>query len=111
MNVANTRFAIKSWDEKPYGEATGSAKTTRASVAKVYHGEIEGEGALEYLMAYAQDGSASFVGMERVVGRLGTGVGASFSGTSGRSRAVSPGRCGRWFPAPGRGICRACAAR
>lgn len=68
---ARATFEIKSWDEKPYGEAAGSAKTTRASVAKAYHGEIEGEGALEYLMAYARDGSARFVGMERVVGRLG----------------------------------------
>ncbi len=31
---ANARFAIKSWDEKPYGEGQGLPKLTRASVTK-----------------------------------------------------------------------------
>lgn len=69
--LATGTFEIKNWDEKPYGEAAGSSKTTRASVTKAYQGDIEGEGTLEYLMAYNADGSASFVGMERVVARVG----------------------------------------
>ncbi len=40
-------------------------------VTKTYHGDIEGESTLEYLMMYRQDGTASFVGLERVVGSLG----------------------------------------
>ena len=68
---ATGTFEIRNWDEKPYGEVVGSSKTTRASVTKAYKGDIEGEGTLEYLMAYNADGSASFVGMERVVGRVG----------------------------------------
>ena len=69
--VARATFEITSWDEKPYGEIAGASKTTRASVAKSYQGEIEGEGTLEYLMAYGHDGSASFVGIERFIGRIG----------------------------------------
>lgn len=69
--VAKAEFAIKNWEEKAYNEITGTSKLTRASVTKAYKGEIEGEGTLEYLMAYGNDGSASFVGMERVVGRVG----------------------------------------
>jgi hypothetical protein len=64
-------FQIKSWDEKPYNEIEGLPKLTRASVTKSCKGDIEGEGMLEYLMMYRADGSASFVGLERIVGRLG----------------------------------------
>ena len=69
--LARATFEIKNWDEKPYGEMAGASRLTRASVTKVYKGDIEGEGALEYLMAYGHDGSASFVGIERVIGRIG----------------------------------------
>ena len=70
MTTANARFAIKSWDEKPYDEGQGGPKLTRASVAKSYTGDIEGEGHVEYLMMYRADGSASLVGLERVVARI-----------------------------------------
>ena len=68
---ANARFAIKSWDEKPYSEGADQPKLTRASVIKTYTGDIEGEAQVEYLMMYRRDGSATFVGLERVVGRIG----------------------------------------
>jgi len=67
---AKARFAIKSWDEKPYGEAQEQPKLTKASVTKTYTGDIEGEGRVEYLMMYRADGSATFVGLERITGRL-----------------------------------------
>src|SRR5262245_55776072 len=67
---ANARCAIKSWDEKPYSEGPNVPKLTRASVTKSYTGDIEGEGQVEYLMMYRSDGSATFVGLERVVGRV-----------------------------------------
>ena len=67
---ASARFAIKSWDEKPYSEGPDSPKMTRASVTKTYSGDIAGEGAVEYLMMYRSDGTASFVGLERVSGEV-----------------------------------------
>ena len=70
-NRANATFKLESWDEKPYNEIEGAPKLTRAKVTKTYHGDIEGESILEYLMMYRQDGTASFVGLERVVGSLG----------------------------------------
>jgi hypothetical protein len=72
---ASARFAIKSWDEKPYSEGQDLPKLTRASVMKTFTGDIEGEGRVEYLMMYRSDGSATFVGLERVVGRIGTRTG------------------------------------
>ena len=68
--TANARFAIKSWDEKPYGEGQNLPRLARATVTKALTGAIEGEGLAEYLMMYRGDGSATFVGLERVTGRL-----------------------------------------
>jgi hypothetical protein len=68
---ARAQFAIKNWDEKPYSEGADLPKLTRASVTKTFTGDIEGEGQVEYLMMYKSDGSATFVGLERIVGRLG----------------------------------------
>src|SRR5262252_7027924 len=70
MKTVNARFAIKSWDEKPYREDADKPKLTRATVQKTFTGEIEGEGQVEYLMMYRSDGTATFVGLEQVVGRL-----------------------------------------
>jgi hypothetical protein len=69
--TANGTFKIKNWDEKPYNEMEGGPKLTRAGIILEYHGDIEGESTLDYLMAYPTESSASFVGMERVTGRIG----------------------------------------
>jgi hypothetical protein len=68
--TAHARFAIKGWDEKPYSEGPDLPKLTRASVTKTLTGDIEGESQSEYLMMYRAGGSATFVGYERVTGRL-----------------------------------------
>jgi uncharacterized protein DUF3224 len=68
---ANAQFAIKGWDEKPYHESAGQPKLTRASVTKSYTGDISGDANVEYLMMYRSDGTATFVGLERVVGTIG----------------------------------------
>jgi len=68
--TANARFAITSWDEKPYSEGQDLPRLTRASVTKSFTGDIEGEGHVEYLMMYRNDGSAAFVGLERVIGQI-----------------------------------------
>jgi len=72
---ANARFAIKSWDEKPYGEGEDLPRLVRATVTKTYVGDIDGVSQVEYLMMYSSDGSASFVGLERVSGRIGDKTG------------------------------------
>jgi hypothetical protein len=64
---AKATFDVKAWDEKPYNEMNGLPKLTRVSATKSYQGDITGEGKLEYLMMYRDDGSASFLGLERVV--------------------------------------------
>ena len=74
--TADARFAITRWDEKPWSEGPDVPRLTRASVTRSYSGDIAGEGQVEYLMMYRADGSATFVGLERVVGRIGDRSGA-----------------------------------
>ena len=62
---------MKSWDERPFAEAEVAPKLARANGSDLYHGDIEGEATFEYLMMYHDDGTATYVGLERVVGRLG----------------------------------------
>jgi len=68
--TARAHFAITAWNEKPYSEGADLPKLTKASVTKKLTGDVEGESTVEYLMMYRADGSASFVGLERVVGRV-----------------------------------------
>jgi hypothetical protein len=70
--TVNARFAIKKWDEQAYSEGQDLPRMTRASVTKTFTGDIEGEGQVEYLMMYRSDGSATFVGLERITGRVGS---------------------------------------
>ena len=69
-------FAIDSWEEEPFDEIKGTAKLTRAWVAKTYSGDIDGTSKTQWLMAYSEDGSATFVGLERVVGSFGDRTGS-----------------------------------
>ena len=69
--TASARFAIKSWDEKPFSEGDDLPKMTRASVHKTFTGDIDGEGHVEYVMMYRSDGTAVFFGLERITGRIG----------------------------------------
>ena len=75
--TASARFAIKNWDEKPYSEGQNQPKLTRATVTKTLTGDIEGESQTDYLMMYRADGTAAFVGLERVNGKI-TGKSGSF---------------------------------
>jgi Protein of unknown function (DUF3224) len=68
---ATATFELKGWNEKPFDEAQDPPKLTRATVTKAFQGDIEGESKLEYLMCYRPDGTATFVGLERIVGTLG----------------------------------------
>jgi hypothetical protein len=63
-------FDITAWDEHQFDRRARAGKLTRAKVTKVYKGDIDGESITEWLMAYSNDGSASFVGVERIRGTI-----------------------------------------
>jgi hypothetical protein len=97
---ATARFKIAGWDEKTYTELEGGGKLTQASVKQAFSGEIEGDGAVEWLMCYRPDATAEFVGLQHFVGRIGGRSGSfallqtagSFDGTEARGElSVVPG--------------------
>jgi hypothetical protein len=77
MTTAKGTFTVLSWNEEAYEESDGR-KLTRAEVSQRFDGDIVGEGAAIWLMAYRSDGTAHFVGLQRITatiaGRTGTVV-------------------------------------
>lgn len=101
MTQLTGTFDVMGWEEAPYDNAAGLPKLTHADVCQALHGDIEGEASVTYLMGYRDDGSASFVGMIRVVGSIGERAGSFVMqdvGTFQNSVAK-----GRWTIVPGLG--------
>ena len=65
------RFEIASWDETPFEDGDDATKLTEALVAKRYEGDIKGTSTTKWLLAYAPDKSALFVGVEHLTGTIG----------------------------------------
>jgi hypothetical protein len=103
---ATATFQVKTWEVKPYQELDGGAKLTRESVINSFQGDIEGESTLEYLMFYGEDGSASFVGLERIVGRVGGRSGSFVLQHSGTFEGGSVKSTYRVVPGSGTGELR-----
>ena len=70
MTKAKGSFELASWDEDTYEEMDNGAKLTRASVTQTFSGAAEGDGAAQWLMAYRPDGTAHFVGLQRITGTI-----------------------------------------
>jgi hypothetical protein len=99
--TGNATFTSKTWDEKTYAEMEGGRKLTRVQATFAYTGDIEGEGAVEYLMAYCPDGTGNFVGLEHITGRIGDRTGsfvAQHTGTFDPKSVTT-----RWEFVPGLG--------
>lgn len=62
-------FDITAWEPQEYDDQD-SVKLTRTRVTKTFHGDLEGSSTAELLMASAPTGSAVYVGIERISGRL-----------------------------------------
>lgn len=80
---ATSKFRIEGWDEQPYVENEDGGKLTRATVKQTFAGDIDGEGQVEWLMCYRPDQTADFVGLQRVVGRIGGRSGSVVLETTG----------------------------
>src|ERR687894_1817745 len=98
---ATGTFEIDSWDEEPYDEREGT-KLARVRVAKTFRGDVEGASTTDLLLAYgAEEGSAAYVGFERLVGSV-HGRSGSFvlhhTATSSRD-----GRSATWSVVPDTG--------
>jgi hypothetical protein len=83
MTRLSGTFEIAGWDETTLHESEGGAKTTRAVVQQGFTGDVEGKGEVQWLMCYRPDGTARFVGMQRIEGVIGEQRGAFVAETAG----------------------------
>jgi len=97
---ATGTIEVIGWAPKAYDELDGAATLVGIEVIELFHGDIEGEGRARLLQALRSDGSATFVGHERVsatvAARSGTFV-FQDEGTLSPKGDVD----GSWFVVPG----------
>lgn len=69
MTTTSGRFDLPRWDEEVYDDADG-AKLVRVSSSKAFEGGISGTSEVQILQAFARQGSAAYVAIERVAGEV-----------------------------------------
>jgi hypothetical protein len=98
---ANAVITVHKYEPVPYDEPAEGPALTRIHVEEAFSGDITGDGVVEFLQAAQADGTASFVGIER--------VSASLSGRAGTFLLQDAGTVagnvvsGDWFVIPGSG--------
>jgi hypothetical protein len=98
---AKATIAVRVYEPAAYEEPAEGPVLSRIHVEESFSGDIEGTGVVEFLQSANADGSASFVGIERIsgtlAGRRGTFLLQDAGGVEGT--VVS----GNWFVIPGSG--------
>ena len=101
MSVLKGEFELASWDESTYRELEGDRKLTKATVSQNLSGAVTGSGSLEYLMCYAEDGTARFVGFQHVEGSVEGRKGSFVVESVGEFDGTTAS--GSWSVVPGSG--------
>lgn len=98
---ASAVITVHKYEPSAYVEPADGPVLTRIHVQESFDGDIQGEGEVEFLQAGRADGSASFVGIERVSGKVGGREGTFLLQDAGtvQGSVVS----GDWFVVPGSG--------
>ncbi len=98
---ATGTISVQKYEPAVYDEPGDGPALSRIHVEETFSGDIEGSGAVEFLQAARADGSASFVGIERVTGALAGRTGTFLLQDAGtvEGDVVS----GEWFVVPGSG--------
>jgi|SRR5215211_4444105 len=69
MKTAVATFTNETYDEEPYDERDGT-ELGRVHITRSLEGDIEGEATAELLTARAEKGSAVYLALDRIRGRL-----------------------------------------
>lgn len=98
---ATAEIAVQVYRPVPYDEPTDGPSLVRIHVEETFAGDITGTGVVEFLQAAHADGTASFVGIERVTGSVSGRTGTFLLQDQG---TVADGVVsGGWFVVPGSG--------
>lgn len=98
---ATGRIEVKTYEPQPYEEIDDGPNLVEIRVTETFSGDIEGEGAVRFLQAVREDGSASFVGIERVAGSIAGKQGSFLLQDAGTLEGTTVR--GDWFVIPGSG--------
>jgi hypothetical protein len=98
---ATGKIDVKTYEPQPYEEIDDGPNLVEIHVTETFSGDIEGEGVVRFLQAVREDGSASFVGIERVTGKI-AGRQGSFLLQDAGTLAGNTVK-GDWFVVPGSG--------
>jgi len=98
---ANAVITVRTYQPSAYDEPGEGPVLTKIHVEESFAGDITGDGVVEFLQAGQADGSASFVGIERIAGEVGGRRGTFLLQDAGtvQDNIVS----GDWFVVPGSG--------
>jgi antibiotic biosynthesis monooxygenase (ABM) superfamily enzyme len=98
---ANAVITVHNYEPAAYDEPAAGPVLTRIHLEERFSGDISDDGVVEFLQAARADGSASFVGIERVTGTVAgrTGTFLLQDGGTVQDNIVS----GDWFVIPGVG--------
>jgi hypothetical protein len=94
-------ITVSKYEPSAYDEPAEGPALTRIHVEESFSGDITGDGVVEFLQAAQADGSASFVGIERVTGQLGGRQGTFLLQDAGTVAGMIVS--GDWFVIPGSG--------
>jgi Protein of unknown function (DUF3224) len=97
---ATGKINVKTYEPITYDQPAEGPTLVRIRVVEDFSGDIEGEGAAEFLQTTHED-EASFVGVERVTGRLGGKSGTFVLQDQGTLKGTTVS--GTWFVVPGSG--------
>ena len=98
---ATGRIDVKTYEPQPYEEVDDGPNLVEIHVTETFSGDIEGEGVVRFLQAVRDDGSATFVGIERVTGSIAGRQGSFLLQDAGTLEGSSVK--GDWFVVPGSG--------
>ena len=98
---ATAKIEVHTYEPETYENSGGGTDLVEIHVTEAFHGDIEAEGVVRFLQAIRADGSASFVGIERVSGSI-TGRSGTFL-LQDAGTVVGGIVSGDWFVIPGSG--------
>jgi hypothetical protein len=98
---AKGRISVMTYDPKVFDEVPGGPSVTDIHVTETFSGDIDGDGVVHFVQAAGADGSASFVGIERVRGGIHGKKGTFL--LQDRGTVVGKQVRGEWFVVPGSG--------
>lgn len=73
---AKGTFLTTSYDMQPFHELEGAPSLYHYKQSDIFSGDIQGEGTNQNVVVMNADGSATFIGYQRIVGKIGDRTGS-----------------------------------